>query len=189
LDFEHSDASPPRRSSPQQHNGKSLLFAQLPATLYLVILSRVADMSAIVLSSEAADVTSSAPRRKSGRVSKKPNAFNPATSPVGSAKRKRTDESDEDVDIEEAADEEEEQESSEGEPDEEELREQRRKKKSKPATRKPAPKKPKTNGASISLALRPATSKPKRPRKAPVRKSAIIGEEADGLYGEHYWAG
>jgi len=138
-------------------------------------------MSAAVASSAAADISSSAPRRKSGRVSRKPEPFVPASSPAGSAKRKRTDE----IDSEPSSGEEEQAESSEGEPDEEELREKRRKKGKTPA-RKPAPKKPKTNGGPISLAIRPAKgkpSKPKKPRKAPIRKSALVEEDAGGLYG------
>ncbi|KAF2112903.1 STAG domain-containing protein [Lophiotrema nucula] len=140
-------------------------------------------MAAAVLSSEAPDITSSAPRRKSGRVSKKPEPFVPASSPAGSAKRKRNDTAEGGDDLEDPSDEEEG--SSEGEPDEEELREQRRKKKTKAPARKPAAKKPKTNGtAQVSLAIRPAAPpRPKKPRKAPVRKSAFA-ENADGLYAD-----
>jgi len=135
-------------------------------------------MSAAIASS-AVDLPSAAPRRKSGRVVRKPEHFTPASSPTGSSKRKRTDESENEVDSEE------EQESSEGEPDEEELREKRRKAKSKPSARKPATKKPKTNGETLNLAIRPAKSKSgtaKKPRKAAARKSALV-EDADGLYG------
>jgi cohesin complex subunit SA-1/2 len=141
-------------------------------------------MSVAVASSSAIDLSSSAPRRKSGRVVKKPELF-AASSPVGSAKRKRTDESDNEVDAADSISEEEPEESSEGEPDEEELREKRRKSKNKSAARKPAPKKPKTNGETMSLAMRPAkpkASKPKKPRKVPARKSAIA-DDAEGLYG------
>ncbi|KAF2873572.1 hypothetical protein BDV95DRAFT_489918 [Massariosphaeria phaeospora] len=140
-------------------------------------------MSETVLSTE----TTSAPRRKSGRVSKKPEHFVPASSPAGSAKRKRADANDSDADTD-ASPSEEEQASSEGEPDEEELREQRRKNKGKAkgksAARKPAPKKPKTNGQTLDLAIRPAASKPKKYRKPTVRKSALGDDEADGLYAE-----
>lgn len=135
-------------------------------------------MSTAIVAS-ATDIASSAPRRKSGRVVKKPELF--VSSPAGSTKRKRTDEGDGDP-----VSEEEPEESSEDEPDEEELREKRRKTKSKPAARKPATKKPKTNGETMSLAIRPAKSKsgrPKKPRKALSRKSALV-EDADGLYGK-----
>ncbi|PSN65913.1 STAG-domain-containing protein [Corynespora cassiicola Philippines] len=149
-------------------------------------------MSATVVTSEAAPVTSSAPRRKSGRVSKKPEPFVPAPSPAASAKRKRAAVENEDgSDGGEQSSEDDPEESSEGEPDEEELREKRRKKKGKAPARKPAPKKPKTNGETVSLAIRPATNataKPKKPRKAPIRVSAIT-KEADGLYGEIFAQG
>jgi cohesin complex subunit SA-1/2 len=141
-------------------------------------------MSVAVAPSSAIDLSSSAPRRKSGRVVKKPELF-AASSPVGRAKRKRTDESDNEVDTADAMSEEEPEESSEGEPDEEELREKRRKSKNKPAGRKPATKKPKPNGETMSLAIRPANpkaSKPKKPRKVLARKSAIA-DDANGLYG------
>jgi cohesin complex subunit SA-1/2 len=137
------------------------------------------------MTSDAPNMTSSAPRRKSGRVSRKPEQFVPASSPAGRTKRKRAEETDGDADAAGMEEEEEEQESSsEGEPDEEELREKRRNKKTKAAPKKPAAKKPKTNGAPVSLAIRPATSKPKKPRKAPLRKSALVDEDAEGLYGE-----
>lgn len=132
----------------------------------------------------------SSTRRKSGRVSKKPEKFTPGASPSGSAKRKRGDDGDgDDSGLEaDAPSSEEEEESSEGEPDEEELRERQRKKKSRSAAKKPAPKKPRTNGDTLSLAIRPATNAAKkaskRPRKAPVRKS-MLPEQAEGLYGTH----
>ncbi|KAF2260154.1 STAG-domain-containing protein [Lojkania enalia] len=146
-------------------------------------------MATVVMSPEAANITS-APRRKSGRVSTKPQRFVPAASPAGSAKRKRTaEETDGDIDVDEPSSDEEQTESSEGEPDEEELRERRRKqKKTKTPGKKPAPKKAKTNGATVSLAIRPAASRPKKPRKAPIRKSAI-GDDTEGLYGDVFARG
>lgn len=143
-------------------------------------------MSAAVAASETGDVTSSSARRKSGRVTKKPEKFTPGTSPNGAAKRKRGDENDSGVDADETSSEEEDDESTEGEPDEEELRERRRKSKGKAAAKRPAQKKAKTNGKSVTLAMRPATGaskKPSRPRKAPIRKSVLAGDEAGGLYG------
>jgi cohesin complex subunit SA-1/2 len=142
-------------------------------------------MSAVDASSPVDEVESSAARRKSGRVSKKPDRFAPVASPNGSTKRKRGDDNDSGVDADEPPSEEESEQSSEGEPDEEELRERRRKKKTKAPARKPAPKKAKTNGEGISLAIRPANAAKKvakRPRKAPIRKSRLP-EDAEGLYG------
>lgn len=140
-------------------------------------------MSADVASSTVADITSSAPRRKSGRVPTQRQLY----SPTGSAKRKRGDGNDSNVDNSAHSSEEEDSESS---PDEEELKERRkqsRKKKSATSAKKPAQKKPKTNGEITGLAIRPATSarkKTARPRKAPIRKSALVEQDADGLYGE-----
>ena len=146
-------------------------------------------MSTAVLTSEGDNVASPAARRRSGRVSKKPEKFAPASSPSGSAKRKRGNENDSGVDTDEAEDEEDAEESSEGEPDDEEVKARQRKRKTNAAARKPATKKPKTNGESVSLAIRPAANAAKkvakRPRKAPIRKSALPGE-TDVLYGKHY---
>jgi cohesin complex subunit SA-1/2 len=130
-----------------------------------------------------AEVDSSS-RRRSGRQRKAPEKF-AKFSPTDSAKRKRDDNDDSGVEADEPS---EEEESSEGEPDEEELRERQRKnKKSKAAAKKPAPKKPKTNGATMSLAIRPAMGAAKkvakRPRKAAIRKGAIAEDEPEGLYG------
>lgn len=144
-------------------------------------------MSAAVAASESGDVTSSSARRKSGRVTKKPEKFTPGTSPNGTSKRKRGDENDSGVDADEPSSEEDD-ESTEGEPDEEELRERRRKGKGKAAAKRPAQKKAKTNGKSVTLAMRPATGaskKSSRPRKAPMRKSVLAGDETEGLYGRH----
>jgi cohesin complex subunit SA-1/2 len=142
-------------------------------------------MSAAVAASEAGDATSSSSRRKSGRVTKKPEKFTSGTSPTGTSKRKRGDENDSGVDADGATSEEDE--SSEGEPDEEELRERRRKSKGKAPAKRPAQKKAKTNGKSVTLAMRPATGAPKKsskPRKAPIRKSILAGDETEGLYGK-----
>lgn len=145
-------------------------------------------MSADVLSSSAADIGSSAPRRKSGRVPKQRELFAPQASPAGSAKRKRGAANDTDVDNEAPSSEEDETESSDGEPDEEELKERRKRtaKKNASAARKPPQKKPKTNGEIVGLAIRPAAGarkKAARPRKAVPRKSALVEEDAGGLYG------
>jgi cohesin complex subunit SA-1/2 len=144
-------------------------------------------MSAVVSTSEVNEVASTeANRRRSGRVVRKPEKLASAPSPTGSAKRKRRDNDDSGVEAGESTSEEQ-SESSEGEPDDEELRERQRKRKGKASGKRPAPKKPKTNGASISLAMRPAAGASrkltKRPRKAAIRKSAISEEEPEGLYG------
>jgi cohesin complex subunit SA-1/2 len=143
-------------------------------------------MSAAVSTSGVTEVASSDARRRSGRVVRKPEKLASAPSPSGSAKRKRRDNDDSGVEAGESTSEEQ-SDSSEGEPDEEEMRERQRKRKGKGAAKRPAPKKPKTNGAPISLAMRPAAGASrklsKRPRKAAIRKSAISEEEAEGLYG------
>lgn len=157
---------------------RAIALARLPPP------SRAAIMSAAVLPSTAADITSSAPRRRSGRVTKKPEKFAPEASPAGSAKRKRHHENDADADTD-ASSEDEPSDSSEGEPDEQEVRDRRKKKTQ--SARKPPQKKPKTNGETVHLAIRPATHAKKRaskPRKAPLRKSALVEDGADGLYGK-----
>ncbi|KAF2126424.1 STAG-domain-containing protein [Dothidotthia symphoricarpi CBS 119687] len=139
------------------------------------------------------EIASSTARRKSGRVSKKPQKYAPGSSPGASTKRKRGDDDDSGVDANEALSEEEDEESSEGEPDEEELRERRRKQKSKARAKKPAPKKAKTNGKTVSLAIRPATSvskkATKKPRKAAVRKSTLAEDAPGGLYADVFASG
>ncbi|KAF1971006.1 STAG-domain-containing protein [Bimuria novae-zelandiae CBS 107.79] len=145
-------------------------------------------MSADVASSAAADISSSAPRRKSGRVPTQRQLY----SPTGSAKRKRGDGNDSDVDDNAPSSEEDEPESS---PDEEEIKERRkqsRKKKNTTAAKKPPQKRPKTNGEMPGLAIRPAPGARKntaRPRKAPIRKSALVEQDADGLYAEIFARG
>jgi cohesin complex subunit SA-1/2 len=134
-------------------------------------------MSAAVAALQVDEGASSAARRRSGRVTRKPD----------SAKRKRGDNADSGAEDNEASSDEQ-SESSEGEPDEEELRERKKKRKGKTAAKSRATKKPKTNGATVSLAMRPATTSrklAKRPRKAAIRKSAIAAEEPEGLYGMH----
>lgn len=139
-------------------------------------------MSSVAAASEAGDATTSNARRKSGRVTKRPEKFAP-----GASKRKRSGDNDSGVDADEASSEEED-ESTEGEPDEEELRERRLKNKGRAVGKRPASKKAKTNGKSVTLAMRPATAgapkKSSRPRKAPVRKSILAGDETTGLYGK-----
>ncbi|KAJ5020434.1 STAG domain-containing protein [Bipolaris maydis] len=141
-------------------------------------------MSAPASPSGVDQVESTATRRKSGRVSRKPDRFAPGASPTTTTKRKRGNDNDSAVDASDSSEQESDQ-STEDEPDDEEIREAQRKRKSKAAARKPAAKKPKTNGDSLSLAIRPASNATKklakRPRKAPVRKSTLP-EETEGLY-------
>lgn len=129
-------------------------------------------------------------RRKSGRVSKKPEFLAPG--PAG--KRKRNDgdvdveDQDGDADMDDAS--ETASDDDDDDPDEEELREQRRKKKKKRrgnADRpKPAAPRRKPNGvasgASTTLVRRPA-KKAAKAKKGQFEAEAA--EEIGGLYGEH----
>ena len=136
---------------------------------------RVSSMEA---SSPPVEVDSTAAtRRKSGRVSKKPDAY----SPNAATKRKRAGALDgaEDGDAGDAS--EPESESSEGEPDEEELRESKKRARKQKSSARPQ-KKPKVNGETVRLPVRPA-GKTKRPKKAKPLKDAKAAEEAGGLYG------
>ena len=132
------------------------------------------------------DVDSSAQpsRRKSGRVSRKPQVL----APTFNAKRKRTPESTEDVngdvDMDSLSDESEDRD--EDEPDEEERREAKRVKRWRPNAAnkaKIAPKKPKANGAAGDLPIRTITSKPKK-AKQPRKVTIAEAEDVGGLYGE-----
>ncbi|RMZ71286.1 mitotic cohesin complex [Pyrenophora seminiperda CCB06] len=122
----------------------------------------------------------------------KPDRFAPVASPTGSTKRKRGGDNENGDDATDLSSEEESEQSSEDEPDEEELKERRRKKKPRALARKPASKKAKTNGESVSLAIRPASNAAKkmskRPRKAPIRKSTLP-EETEGLYADVFASG
>ncbi|GME28234.1 Armadillo-like helical [Neofusicoccum parvum] len=131
-------------------------------------------------------------RRKSGRVTKKPETIYSTAPTPATTKRKRG--ADEDVDDEDNAhdddeDEEDEDDSSESEPDDEEVRDKQRKKKRQAAAKakstpqkKPAAKKSRPNGDTLSLAIRPAT-KAKKARK-PRPSKVAAAEEVGGLYGE-----
>lgn len=130
-------------------------------------------------------------RRKSGRVTKKPETIYSTAPTPATTKRKRG--ADEDVDDEDNAhdddeDEEDEDDSSESEPDDEEVRDKQRKKKRQAAAKakstpqkKPAAKKSRPNGDTLSLAIRPAT-KAKKARK-PRPSKVAAAEEVGGLYG------
>lgn len=139
-------------------------------------------MSSSPLSEAEVDATETANKRRSGRVTRKPNLF---TAAPGGAKRKRNaaDDREEQVDDDDNSEEEDDSES-EGEPDEEEMREKRtkaRKGKSAPG-KKPAAKRPKTNGTT-ALPLRGGQAKTRKPKKAKALDEAAA-EEAGGLFGK-----
>ncbi|PYH91706.1 hypothetical protein BO71DRAFT_432598 [Aspergillus ellipticus CBS 707.79] len=156
------------------------------------------------------DASPSTDRRKSGRVTRKPQLFSQSYSAAngetpGGAKRKRTaagDDNDEDEQISEDASDSDSADASDEEPDEEELREKRRaarkaapKKQSSGSKPKPKPrsaKKPKVagNGLAGRLALRPAANGKKpvsRPRQMKARLTMAARE--GGLYGEVFGKG
>lgn len=120
-------------------------------------------------------------RRKSGRAVRVPEKFIPevASSQPGATKRKRSEENVEEnaSDVEEL-DESEEEEGGGGE-DDDRVKESRRKSKAKTA-KKPAAKKPKTNG-TLSHEAAPAVQLPQRPKKA--KRTVLEDEGAEGLYG------
>ena len=137
-------------------------------------------------------------RRKSGRVTRKPEMLSQSQgdATAGGAKRKRgtNGEEVEDADEDEEQDDASESEDDDEEPDEEEFREKKRAARKKTTTKASgtpktkaksrAPKKPKVAGNGIAgrLALRPAANgKVSRPRKPKARPSLAAGEH--GLYG------
>ncbi|KAF2398810.1 STAG-domain-containing protein [Trichodelitschia bisporula] len=143
-------------------------------------------------------------RRKSGRVVKKPDVLGSSAPPPAGSKRKRsdgeTDEEDngeveqtgEDIDMPDASSSD--SDSTEGEPDPEEIKERKKRARqsraargSRPPARKPAAKKPKPNGQKLSLAIRPATTKPKqrKTRAQPIEDADAVG----GLYGDVFGKG
>ena len=115
-------------------------------------------------------------RRKSGRVTHKPDVLSP-----GAASRRRaasTSDAEDDVEMDDISSGQDID--SDGEPDEEELLEQRRRSRKRPSNGKssaPA-KKTKTNGASTSLAIRPAPKAPRRPKKTTLAPT-IDAEKGD----------
>ena len=123
-------------------------------------------------------------RRKSGRVSKKPDVLTPSFT----TKRKRTEDEEAqdengDVEMDEDASSGEEQGETDG-PDEEEAREARRAKRSKSNTNRSnvASKKARVDGDAPGLAIRQRQAQPKKARKLPKAKLANA-QEAGGLYG------
>ena len=122
-------------------------------------------------------------RRTSGRVSKQPQRFADVTS-NGSTKRKRSDEDDEGISMEDDdAGDDESEEDTEGEPDEEEVREKRRATRTaKIARNKPVAKRSRAGNPTVDLAIRTSNPKSRRTRRA-TPTQAITGQEAEGLYG------
>lgn len=140
-------------------------------------------------SSPAEDnTTTTTARRKSGRVTKKPETiYSTARTPATKRKRGADADAHDEDDTDEGS--EEDDETSESEPDDEEVRDKQRKKKRQAAAKakstpqkKPAAKKSKPNGDTLSLAIRPAT-KTKKPRK-PRPSKVAAAEEVGGLFGE-----
>jgi cohesin complex subunit SA-1/2 len=123
-------------------------------------------------------------RRRSGRVVRAPRKFTEETQNDTSSKRKRTRENEDDVENEEPHDSLEE--ASDEEPaDESEEDLAPRQKKSKARTKRPAAKKPKTNGSGpveASASQAPAVRLASRPKKTV--RVAIARKDGDGLYGE-----
>ncbi|KAE8380127.1 hypothetical protein BDV26DRAFT_148492 [Aspergillus bertholletiae] len=148
-------------------------------------------------------------RRKSGRVTRKPELYaqsygaNDSATAGGSKRKRASGDDEEDVEEDVDASEPEVEESADEEPDEEELREKKRAARkasskkatsgSKAKTKPRSAKKPKVagNGIGSQLAFRPATNGnttiSSRPRKPKVRPSLAAGER--GLYAEVFGKG
>jgi len=131
-----------------------------------------------ISSPTAADAPSTSTRRKSGRVTKKPEQYGATT------KRKRNATNDDDVDGDDASD----GDSSgddEDEADQEEVKEKRKRARASNAAKSKVPAKKKAkaiNGEPMSLAIRPAKSAPKR--RKPQQAAAADAEAVGGLYGK-----
>ena len=124
-------------------------------------------------------------KRASGRVRRQPETIYPSSDPINH-KRKRAQDGDGDEEMQDEDVSEEESPSEEDEPDEEELREKRaraRKPKSSAAPRKPAVKKPKTNGAT-ALPIRGAKVARKRAPKKAKQLDLADAEDAGGLFAD-----
>ncbi|KAI7544241.1 hypothetical protein KC331_g6928, partial [Hortaea werneckii] len=139
---------------------------------------------------ESTTMATEPPKRASGRIRKQPEMY--TASPYASGgKRKRSNENDthgqnesqDDNESEESDDEVDE------EPDEEELREQRRtaRKPKSSASKKPAQKKPKVNGAS--LPIRGASGSKKKSAKKTKALNLADAESAGGLFAEVFASG
>lgn len=136
-------------------------------------------------SSPAPEMDASTMKRASGRVRRQPETIYPSSDPINH-KRKRAQDVDGDEEMQDEDLSEEESPSEEDEPDEEELRERRaraRKPKSSAAPRKPAVKKPKTNGAT-ALPIRGAKVAKKRAPKKAKQLDLADAEDAGGLFAD-----
>ncbi len=145
--------------------------------------ARLSSMELSPPSNPDVDQSARPSRRKSGRVTNKPEQLSPSSG-TGSAKRKRaTDGLDSDLEQDSASAEGDDE--SEGEPDEEEMRERRRKaRRPSSGEAKGPPKRAKTNGTTTKLAIRTTTGKAKKSNKARQLQDAAA-DEVGGLYGEH----
>ncbi|KEQ77883.1 STAG-domain-containing protein [Aureobasidium namibiae CBS 147.97] len=132
---------------------------------------------------EAPNASNERRSRRSGRVSRKPELY---IEEAPASKRKRDAADDDQLDEDEDSDEVEEEES---EPGEEELKEQKAKaRKTKAAApKKPAAKRSKTNGTSVSLPVR-AAGKKSRSKKAKGVDEAVA-EQVGGLYAQVFARG
>ena len=131
---------------------------------------------------EADAPADTANKRRSGRVSRKPPQF--AQAPTRPKRKRAEAEEDGVADGQEADEDDEEESESEASADEEEVRERRakaRKTKAAPTTKKPAAKRPKTNGVTLAL---PVRSQVKGRRKRAQAVDEEDAEQAGGLYGQ-----
>ncbi|GAB7331273.1 hypothetical protein MBLNU13_g02726t2 [Cladosporium sp. NU13] len=136
-------------------------------------------------SSPPPDMDVSTMKRASGRVRRQPETIYPSSDPINH-KRKRAQDADGDEEMQDEDLSEEESPSEEDEPDEEELRERRaraRKPKSGAAPRKPAVKKPKTNGATALPIRGGKVAKRRAPKKAK-QLDLADAEDAGGLFAD-----
>ncbi|KAF2148262.1 STAG-domain-containing protein [Myriangium duriaei CBS 260.36] len=123
-------------------------------------------------------------KRRSGRVSKRPE-FLGASHPANS-KRKRG-HAEDGAEVEDggsSGSDEDEEDAEDDEPDEEELREERRAKKSKSTPKRPAAKKAKTNGAPLRMPIRSTAQKARPSKKRAVAGTVPDADQAGGLYAE-----
>ena len=141
--------------------------------------ARLSSMELSPASNPECDSGARPSRRKSGRVTKKPELLSPST-PTGSGKRKRVgsegDASDDDDGDGASAG----VGGTDGESDEEEVRERRKKAHGRNANS--AAKRPKTNGAKMKLAIRPAGVKKKKLRNQ-AQAQDVTAKEVGALYG------
>lgn len=139
------------------------------------------NMSSPLSSPTASTEGDSNNRRRSGRVVKKPDFLAPEAS--ATSKRKRATANEEVEDDEDAEDESEEEDVEEAEPAEEEVRATKARR-PKNVPKRPAAKKPKTNGTVAHLPIRGTTTKARPRKKKAQAPDTADAEEAGGLYTE-----